>query len=269
MKRRSSTEILLMKLAAVLILVSVGFGPAFAAGLTNLNNRHNMSSEATHGGRRALPASSGGTDQICVFCHTPHAAVAGTKLSSRPDPASSSFPLYAQQLAIKGDLPGTPAGAVDRSKYTNTDPTVTYPNGATRLCLSCHDGVTAINVLNDSTTIAMVGGENYVPANAVIDLSTSHPVSFVYDTAVLGDILTARGSGTYQLPVTNDTIDTPLDGQNRMQCTTCHDPHNDVSIEDGTLPPFWRETGATAYDDVCDACHIASPTGSAPMHDLP
>jgi hypothetical protein len=51
-----------------------------------------------------------------------------------------------------------------------------------------------------------------------------------------------------------------------MQCTTCHDPHNDVSIEDDLLPPFWRETGTTAYNDVCNACHIAPPTYSTPMH---
>jgi hypothetical protein len=260
-----------VKLVGLCALVCLGAGQlAVAAPLTNLNNRHNMSSDATHGGRRALPASSGGTDQICIFCHTPHAAAPGTKLSSRPDPATSSFPLYAQPLAIKGNVPGfEDPTAPSRSKYTTTDPTVTYPNGATRLCLSCHDGVTAIGILRDSTTIAMVGGENYVPATAAIDLSTSHPISFVYDTAVLADVLAARGANTYQLPDPGDTIDTPLDGLSRMQCTTCHDPHEDASIEDGTLPPFWRETGTTAYDDVCDACHIAPPIGAQPLHDLP
>jgi hypothetical protein len=146
---------------------------------------------------------------------------------------------------------------------------VTYPNGATRLCLSCHDGVTAIGILRDSTTIAMVGGENFVPATAMIDLSTSHPVSFIYDTAVLADVIAARGANSYQLPDPGDAIDTPLDGLSRMQCTTCHDPHEDASIENNLLPPFWRATGSTGYDDVCDACHIASPIGAPPMHSLP
>jgi hypothetical protein len=136
------------------------------------------------------------------------------------------------------------------------------------MCLSCHDGVTAIGLLSDSTTINMLGGtklEDFPSAAAaIIDLSTSHPISFVYDGFVLADLLgyiaPGYGAGSYTLP---STAVTPLDGQSRMQCTTCHDPHDDTRASN-TLP-FWRQdTGisATDYNVVCDACH--TDTGFTP-----
>lgn len=270
MKRRALFGLMLASLFPMVVLVLLWHSTADANPLTNLNNKHNLSSSATHGGRKAQTPALGGTDQICIFCHIPHSAAPQSTLWSRPDPNTATFPLYAQPLAIKGNIPGMiDPTAPSRSKYSNTDPSVTYPNGASRLCLSCHDGITAIGILRDNTSIAMVGGSDYVPANAVIDLSTTHPISFVYNAAVLGDILAARGINTYQLPSAVDAVDTPLDGQDRMQCTTCHDPHDDAA-EFAGLPPFWRQTGgADPYLDVCNACHIAPPTGTPPLHQLP
>lgn len=266
---------ILFSLACVCLLPGV----CLAVPLTDAGNKHNMSSAATHGGPKALPVGSGGTDQICIFCHTPHSAAPDSTLWSRPEPGTASFPLYAQPLAIKGNVSGKEdATAPARSKYTNTDPSVTYPNGASRMCLSCHDGATAVGILRDNTTIAMVGGLTTLSnpgvntANAVIDLSTSHPISFVYDNAVLTDVLAARGAGTYKLPSTADAVDTPLDRQNRMQCTTCHDPHDDTQLDNATLPPFWRQDSMVflnPYDDVCNACHATPPLGSPPLHGLP
>lgn len=258
-----------------------------AAPLTDKANKHNMSSAATHGGPHAQPVATGGTDQICIFCHTPHSAAPDSALWSRPEPGTATFPLYGQlpapnpeiPLAIKGNIPGKEdPTAPSRSKYTNTDPAVTYPNGASRMCLSCHDGATAVGILRDNTTIAMVGGLTTLSnpgvntLNPVVDLSTSHPISFVFDNAVLADVLAARGINTYQLPSTADAVDTPLDGQSRMQCTTCHDPHDDTQLDKATLPPFWRQDSVvfvSEYDDVCNACHKAAPLASPPLHSLP
>jgi hypothetical protein len=251
----------------LVVLSMVSAVVAMAVPLSNPLNKHNLSSSASHGGPKAQPASTGGTDQICIFCHTPHSATPESTLWSRPDPNTTSFPLYNSALVIRGDYPGSPAGSQGRSQYGSG----TYPSGASRLCLSCHDGVTAMGILNDGTSIAMLSGkETLLGTQFEIDLSTSHPISFVYDNAVLGDLEIAK-SGTYQLPL-NPAVFTPLDGENKMQCTTCHDPHEDTN-EDALGLPFWRHNKPAAfvvgpYEDVCNQCHIGgSPGLPADDHD--
>lgn len=253
----------------LVIFACMSAAVSFAVPLSDLDNKHNLSN-LSNNTVKAQPLANDGTDQICIFCHTPHSATPDSPLWSRPDPATSSFPIYGNPLVISGGLGADPSGQTTRSQYNTA---ALYPNGASRMCLSCHDGVTAIGLLNDSTTINMLGGTNLgdfpSAASAIIDLSTSHPVSFIYDTAVRADLLAYYGVGSYILPDTGDAIDTPLDGQSRMQCTTCHDPHDDTRAAIGI--PFWRQTTGTPYDDVCDACHsdpvsTGGPTGD---HNLP
>ena len=240
---------------------------AMSIPLTDSNNLHNLSSSATHSGPHAQPESTGGTDQICIFCHTPHSATPASTLWSRPDPNTTTFPLYNSALVISGTFSGaygSSAGTEEISDYKNDG---SYPSGTSRLCLSCHDGVTAIGILSDGTSIAMSGAQDYVTndtTSPVIDLSTTHPISFIYDTPVLTAINNFRTGGTgdtYQLPL-NLTVLTPLDGSDKMQCTTCHDPHEDTR-NDGSYDslPFWRHQGnGTSYEDVCNACHIGAIT---------
>lgn len=250
----------------LLLVVASFVGMAFtahSAGLTDPLNRHNLSSGADPGHPRAQLPANGGTDEICVFCHTPHSASAKGPLWNRPD-VTTSFPLYNSATLVIDD-----PGVVGDSGYTD-DGSVTYPNGASRLCLSCHDGVTAVNVvLSQTTPIEMTGVAGAASladlgSTAIVDLATSHPVSFTYNPTVRDAIL-AQKPGEYQLPLLPDV---PLDDQSRMQCTTCHDPHEDTRADGTSAYPFWRHTsGADDYTEVCNTCHLA-PTGSPSVHPL-
>ena len=90
--------------------------------------------------------------------------------------------------------------------------------------------------------------------------------SFNYNNDVVTTVLNPTD---YQLPT--GAIDVPLDGSEQMQCTTCHDPHEDTR-GDATygLLPFWRHQGnAASYDAVCNDCHRTPPNSGSPLHTLP
>jgi cytochrome c553 len=240
--------------AATISPRSLGYDSG-AAGVTGRNaNPHNLSNRNTG---TTLHATNG-EDRICVFCHTPHGSSPQTPLWNRPNLADpdSSYPLYAGAVDIKN---------IAAAKYT-TDGSVQYPNGASRMCLSCHDGVTAVGqVLNGADLASLT-----MPPSGIVDLSVSHPISFVYNATVLAGLNPVN----YQLPVTDTKV--PRDSQSRMQCTTCHDPHLDTKDDfPGYSLPFWRNyTGTTNeaadYDATCNECHIggAYDPAAPPMHNF-
>lgn len=233
---------------------------SYAGPLSSSDNPHNMSF-GSDGSVNAVDPTLGGTNQICIFCHTPHSAAAKSPLWSRRDPdvliAGGTFPIYAN-LEI-----GKP-GAIATTGYYELNPE--YPSGASRMCLSCHDGATSIGILLNDTIIMQE--DTITKPEDVINLATSHPISFNYNQDVL-DVIDAAGT-SYQLPPSGDGIDTPLDGYGRMQCTTCHDPHEDTRGSTGLEAlPFWRNTvivgGTSLYENVCDSCHIDA-TPATPPH---
>lgn len=196
-------------------------------------NPHNLSSLSSN-------AKNADTEtQICVFCHTPHSARSIAPLWGRPDSLGT--------FNIRAGLKISDPAIVNTTRYTTS---ADYPNGATKVCLSCHDGVTAMGVLANGDEIVMSGG------NALgIVLTTSHPVSFVYDS-VVRDYLHLQSPG-YQ-PWTNVYLDSAF----RVQCTTCHQPHQDTQGFGGGIYPFWRVgSGSVAnYETVCNSCHTSTPT---------
>lgn len=204
------------------------------------DNPHNLSSQSTTPGGETDIKSTNSTE-ICVFCHTPHGATPNSTLWGRPDPDASSYPFPTFTQATLGIADSTIVG---RSEYGQGE----YPNGASKLCLSCHDGVTALGV-------TVRGVDLLVPGSiGTINLATSHPISFKYTANYLAELGTLRSS-TYTLP-TNIS----LDGDNRVQCTICHEPHFDTKEGTYTLP-FWRgATGNVAadYDAICEECHVTN-----------
>lgn len=230
-------------------------------------NKHNFSKQATHSGPKAIddgPNSDYDT-RICIYCHTPHGGTPDTPLWNRKNPVSS-FNLFGEGLgggaglAIINDP--TAQGAAD---YSTSQPDG-YPNGATKMCLSCHDGATAIGQMANGAVIAMTQNTitdpamTFNPTTQSSKIAGSHPVSFIYNAAVAAAINAYPSStGTYVAP-TGAAAKFWLDGNSRMQCTTCHNPHQDTRQVSNYDLPFWKNYNndeANDYDGTCVVCHEA------------
>lgn len=230
-------------------------------------NPHNLSIYSTSGANKAISET-----QICIFCHIPHGATPQSKLWGRPDPVNmGSFPIF-NSASVKD--PGDPTknlGIDDIVATTGYSAASSdYPNGASKLCLSCHDGVTAMGTLATGLEIDMTGTGK---ALKVIDLSKTHPISFVYTQAVEDYLNTAGAEKFYTFNYYSGSKAIPLDGASRIQCTICHEPHKNTRFDGYTLP-FWRMRGAVPnaavdYDNTCKVCHSTTYYGGANHNIIP
>lgn len=149
-----------------------------------------------------------GTSEICLPCHTPHfgdLTVADAPLWNH-EVTAATFTLYDSPTLDASDLG--------------------QPEGASKLCLSCHDGTVALDSYGGST------GSNIIPGHVRIgtDLSDDHPVSFTYNTT----LATADG-GLFDPSTANSglggTITEDMLFSDQLQCATCHDVHNSSGVD--------------------------------------
>ena len=227
------------------------------------NTKHNMSATGP-GELRALPGSDP-LNRVCIYCHTPHNATPRT-------------PLWNKALQ-----------PVNYAPYTSTTMVASpsQPTGASRLCLSCHDGTLALGaVLRPAGGITMTGQITQGrPAYIGTALSDDHPVSFSYYASLPNSELAPS--------VPRDLVFGGTDGT--IHCTTCHDPHNDTygkflvidnrnsalctkchikdgwigashqmssKIWDGVLPDPWPKTPyMTVAENGCENCHTPHSAG--------
>ncbi len=231
-----------LKLFVLLLLLLPAAGARPVAAATIVNTKHNLS--ASGPGELVAVAEK----RVCVFCHTPHHASPVTPLWNR-EVGGVSYNLYA-------------------STTLHADPG--QPTGASRLCLSCHDGTIALGMLyNRSEPIPFVGGVTTIPAsrlsNLQTDLSDDHPVSLAYTSAL------AAENGELRPPSSLPAAVKLEDGV-WLQCTSCHDPHKDVygrflvMANDGSAlclachqPRGWptsaHATAPASAGQACGACH--------------
>lgn len=169
------------------------------------------------------PVKSTSEEELCVFCHVPHQARRDIPyLWNRRDSTANYTPYDSSTMVAR----------------------VGQPTGASRLCLSCHDGTVALGaLLNRSGEVEFAGGIRFMPqggSRVGTDLSTHHPVSFVYDQAL------AASNQELVLPG-NLPPEVKLDGNDELQCTACHDPHRDEFGKFLVLDP--------QFSALCTACH--------------
>ncbi|MGD2083263.1 MAG: hypothetical protein PVF91_09865, partial [Chromatiales bacterium] len=193
------------------------------------NTKHNLS--VTGPG----PVRAVSQDRVCVFCHTPHGAT-----------TAPAAPLWNRALA--GDIyTGYTSSSIDAPDLGNT------VGGASKLCLSCHDGTVAVGAVNvaggqtnptfDMTGTAAGGtippGEGPLTGytrNLGVDLTNDHPISFTYDTTLAltdGELrdpdavphIGVRVPGVQPKPRIPLHPGPTLATEGTLECTSCHDPH--------------------------------------------
>ncbi len=245
------------------------------------NTKHNL----TSGGPG--PNNTSSTDQICVFCHTPHGA-----------DTSAAVPLWNKVL---------PSNTYQTYADLNTsslDGEILAVGSVSLACLSCHDGTQAMdNIINapgsggyDATgggatglTFTWAAGGDTLTGTPIpnlgTDLRNDHPIGIEY----CGGGLTGAGttvSGTcsdldfksteVQTKIVNtkqvfwvdttggtsgarEKTDIALytrtftggDGPS-VECASCHDPHVETKGTDNVH--FMRVT--LAGSEICLSCHV-------------
>ena len=202
---------------------------------------------------------------VCSTCHTPHHADSTVVPLWAHQTTASSFTMYSKSTVPVSQMVAVPAS---------------QPNGPSKACLSCHDGTVAINTYGGQPQFGGVmtthGTASYITnsANLGTDLTHTHPISFVYNPAIVGSgsgqdkwlynpnttPVLVPVSGTF-VPGNDMTINGfLLNGNNTLECTSCHDVHN----QEGTPfnltsnPKLVKIVGVDANGDgslLCRSCH--------------
>jgi predicted CXXCH cytochrome family protein len=246
-------------LMAVLVggaLVLAGVGGAEAQGI--LNTKHNLASGV--GASPSGDIKTTGTNQVCVFCHTPHGAA---------DASTVNAPLWNRAVS------NTASYTMYNSPTLDATPSASNM-GVSLACLSCHDGTIAFDALRN---LPGAGGYNPAPSAAGVtnwtftnaadkkmpsgritnigtDLSNDHPIAMLYADARSPSATDAAETAGFYASATNGTRTTVTGGvtgtavplyEGRVQCASCHDPHR------SNTETFLRVTADQSQ--ICRTCH--------------
>lgn len=238
-----------------ILILSVNPGPSLSQGIDS--TVHDL--------------TGGGVDEICVFCHTPHAA----------------------NTDVQAPLWNKTASGATYTLYDSTtiDGTVLAVGSVSVACLSCHDGTQSTDVVInapgsrgvDTGGVALRGGDRFLddPSKADFlgtDLSDDHPIGiqyggFVVNGSKIDSDFVGIGEGLNFSNINGQIrwwVDTGAPG-NRVgvrdktdmvlysrdnggaiepfvECATCHDPHSDQN------EIFLRI--ANTGSQVCVTCHV-------------
>lgn len=274
MNAQTTTNFIRWLLAGVLALASF----SLTAGVAG--SRHDLS---TGGAAQVI----GGSDEVCVFCHTPHGS-----------DTSAAVPLWNKVLGAPGAY--TRYSTLQTSSLDGTETTV---GSVSLACLSCHDGAQGMDVVINAPgstaadallynvagialngDVKMTGGP--VPMLGT-DLTDDHPISIQYagggcaSTDADGACTATTGDPDFNKPFKDTINSNPVwwvdNGgvgtrektdmhlytrtisavvQPSVECGSCHDPHNDSTFS--AIAPksvaFLRVTNSSSV--ICTTCHV-------------
>jgi predicted CXXCH cytochrome family protein len=263
--------------AAFAVFTATVAETALAAAASIRDTKHNLGT--TGSGTVHLTA---GTDEVCVFCHTPHGGQIGTAPLWNKNLPATTYQLYGSTGGESATLDGQ----------------ILAVGSVSQACLSCHDGTQAMdNMINAPGSGGYtVGGarpagytwtgalaDGLMPAagitNLGADLRNDHPIGVQYcgggptvaspGTACIDPDFVAPQNGTpgggpmaFWVDTaggsagTREKTDMILyrratftagEGPS-VECGSCHDPHNYSN------PTFLRIANNTS--NLCLSCHV-------------
>ena len=254
-----------MLIGLALGVVSLTATAAFAGSI--VGSKHDLSATGPSAGL------GNGDTRICVYCHHPHNTVkpndptmgnlAYSPLWNRGASEATTFIAY-----NNGTNMGTSAAADTISRHLMNGEVAV--GGVTLLCLSCHDGITAMGAYSQNNSLGATGknsGGSFGVAlptdvgsslaglptgfgtGTTVDLTNHHPVGMSWADVRSGDPEIAEKTNTFI--GTTITIESVLTGADTMECNACHDVHNTESPANQSF--IWTSNAGSAF---CLSCHV-------------
>lgn len=246
---------------------------------------HNSGASATEQGT-ATGANAQYTDaqkRICVYCHHPHNAVIAAGQEGAGANAPSYSPLWnrlasaAAGRTYQGYNNGIMMAGSDASTASDKRHALnaavegggTAIAGVSLLCMSCHDGVTAMSAYSQANPGGATGSNDNGQAGTPADsnnispdatssfegnMNNHHPMGFKYAAVQAVDAEIAPIT-TIMVPATGVDIKGLLYGNGAnatMECVTCHDVHNTAN-QPGAERFLWRSDNNSNF---CLTCHL-------------
>lgn len=216
--------------------------------------------------------------RVCIFCHTPH--------NAQPN-GDVVAPLWNHEQSTVDLAPYAWAAPANNPITIDVDPLI----GPSRLCMGCHDGITAVDKHGPDVGTA-AGTPNYKalagvpmssPGRAITDLTVTHPIGFLYSDAFAERGATeliaestlfidripstptvntqpAQRIATGFTYGTKKIADTLYNGY--LTCASCHEVHNtknsenDPSINTPGYTPNYFVWAREQNSALCLSCHV-------------
>jgi predicted CXXCH cytochrome family protein len=205
-------QILFLTLTLLSWVLLIGLASSGHAGVTG--SKHDFSGKGW------------GSNEICMFCHTPH--------NAKTDGGMTVYPLWNHTMST---------ATYTLYSSSSLKQTPLQPRGSSKLCLSCHDGTVATDSYGSHGGTQFLSGTS----NLGTDLSNDHPISIYWDHQTLNGAVPCsnchafHGSLAYNLPFYN----------RYLECATCHEPHDKYpAYSNGKM--LRKQLGQSA---ICLHCH--------------
>ncbi len=262
---RVSKSYVALVIATLVLMLGAPTWAGSGAGTGLASSTHDWS-EGSHASK-----FTGGVG-MCTYCHTPHSA-------------QTTLLLWNQTLSsntFSWDVPTTTAGT-----SFATFSGLTYKGSSTK-CLSCHDGSVAIGDFqlfegtgevvgtpNPTITVGKGMGASIYRIGASGNMAGNHPTAMPYPYQQQQNTYNGVTTGAAYIvdewqmtPVSpvrlynddgsGDITGGPVTMKSGIECTSCHDVHNDKNVADPSGKNYFVLGTLSGNDTgyICLKCHI-------------